>query len=49
MVRAFNLGIGLTCVIHPEHEMVARDALPEASRVGTVVSAAPGSARVTFA
>ena len=49
MVRAFNLGIGLTCVVHPQHEEAARKALPEASRVGTVVSAAPGLARVTFA
>jgi len=49
MVRAFNLGIGLTCVVHPEHEDVARQALPEIRRVGTVTSTAPGSARVTFA
>ena len=49
MVRAFNLGIGLTCVVHPEHEAIARNALPEASRVGTVESTQPGSARVTFA
>jgi phosphoribosylformylglycinamidine cyclo-ligase len=49
MVRAFNLGIGLTCVVRPEHEEVARDALPEARRVGTVVSTAPGDPRVTFA
>jgi phosphoribosylformylglycinamidine cyclo-ligase len=49
MVRAFNLGIGLTCVVRPEHEDVARDALPEARRVGTVVSTAQGDARVTFA
>jgi phosphoribosylformylglycinamidine cyclo-ligase len=49
MVRAFNLGIGLTGVVHPEHEAAAHEALPEASRVGTVVQAAPGSARVTFA
>jgi phosphoribosylformylglycinamidine cyclo-ligase len=49
MVRAFNLGIGLTCVIRPELEGVARGALPEAVRVGTVVATAPGSPRVTFA
>ncbi len=49
MVRAFNLGIGLTCVVRPEHEEVARAALPEARRVGTVVSTGPGDARVTFA
>jgi phosphoribosylformylglycinamidine cyclo-ligase len=49
MVRAFNLGIGLTCVVRPELEGAARVALPEARRVGTVVATAPGSARVTFA
>jgi phosphoribosylformylglycinamidine cyclo-ligase len=49
MVRAFNLGIGLTCVIRPEHEAAARAALPEAVRVGTVVATAPGAPRVIFA
>jgi phosphoribosylformylglycinamidine cyclo-ligase len=49
MVRTFNLGIGLTCVVHPQHEEAAREALPDATRVGTVVSVAPGSPRVTFA
>jgi phosphoribosylformylglycinamidine cyclo-ligase len=49
MVRAFNLGIGLTCIVHPEHEDVAREALPDIRRVGTVTSTAPGAARVTFA
>jgi phosphoribosylformylglycinamidine cyclo-ligase len=49
MVRTFNLGIGLTCVVHPEHEEAVRIALPEAHRVGTVVSVPLGSARVTFA
>ena len=49
MVRAFNLGIGLTCVVRPEHEQAAREALPEMCRVGTVVRTAPGGARVTFA
>jgi phosphoribosylformylglycinamidine cyclo-ligase len=49
MVRAFNLGIGLTCVVRPEHEEAARTALPEALRVGRVVAMAPGSPRVTFA
>ena len=49
MVRAFNLGIGLTCVVHPEHVTAAQEALPEIRRVGTVVAAAPGAARVTFA
>jgi phosphoribosylformylglycinamidine cyclo-ligase len=49
MVRTFNLGIGLTCVVRPNLEEAARAALPEVCRVGTVVSAAPGSARVSFA
>jgi phosphoribosylaminoimidazole (AIR) synthetase len=49
MVRTFNLGIGLTCVVHAEDEQVAAHALPEARRVGTVVRTAPGAARVTFA
>jgi hypothetical protein len=35
--------------VRPEHEEVARGALPEARRVGTVVSTPPGDARVTFA
>jgi len=49
MVRAFNLGIGLTCVVRPELEAAARAAVPEARRVGTVVAAPPGSPRVSFA
>jgi phosphoribosylformylglycinamidine cyclo-ligase len=49
MVRTFNLGIGLTCVVRPELEEAARAALPEARRVGTVVACAPGSPRVSFA
>jgi phosphoribosylformylglycinamidine cyclo-ligase len=49
MVRAFNLGIGLTCVVRPELEAAARAALPEVVRVGTVVATAPGAPRVTFA
>ncbi len=49
MVRTFNLGIGLTCVVRPELVEVAQTALPEARRVGTVVPVAPGSARVAFA
>jgi phosphoribosylformylglycinamidine cyclo-ligase len=49
MVRTFNLGIGLTCVVRSELEEAARAAVPEARRVGTVVAAAPGSPRVSFA
>jgi phosphoribosylformylglycinamidine cyclo-ligase len=48
MVRTFNLGIGLTAVIHPEHLDAALRALPEAVRVGTVVPAAPDQPRVAF-
>lgn len=48
MVRTFNLGIGLTCVVRPELAEAAQQALPEARRVGSVVPVAPGSDRVTF-
>jgi phosphoribosylformylglycinamidine cyclo-ligase len=49
MVRTFNLGIGLTCAVHPELLEVARSAIPEACQVGTVVPVSPGAPRVTFA
>ncbi|MEO8251199.1 MAG: phosphoribosylformylglycinamidine cyclo-ligase [Chloroflexota bacterium] len=49
MVRTFNLGIGLTCVVRPELAEVARAALPEARPVGSVVSVTPGLPRVSFA
>jgi phosphoribosylformylglycinamidine cyclo-ligase len=49
MVRTFNLGIGITCVVRPELVEVAQTALPEIRRVGTVVPVASGSARVWFA
>ena len=48
MVRTFNLGIGLTCVVRPELAQVVLATLPEARRVGTVVPVAPGSVRVSF-
>lgn len=48
MVRTFNLGIGLTCVVRPELAEVALQALPEARRLGSVVPVAPGAARVSF-
>ena len=48
MVRTFNLGIGLTCAIRPELVAIALRALPEARRVGTVVTVDPGAQRVTF-
>jgi phosphoribosylformylglycinamidine cyclo-ligase len=49
MVRTFNLGIGLTCVVHPDLAPAAEAALPEARRLGMVVPVAPGAARVSFA
>jgi len=49
MVRTFNLGIGLTCVVRPEMVEVVSAALPEARRVGTVVTLEPDSPRVSFA
>jgi phosphoribosylformylglycinamidine cyclo-ligase len=49
MVRTFNLGIGLTCVVRPEMVEVAREALPEVRRVGTVIPVTTGSDRVLFA
>jgi phosphoribosylformylglycinamidine cyclo-ligase len=48
MVRTFNLGIGLTCVVHPDLERVALTALPEARRIGTIVPVEPGAQRVSF-
>jgi len=48
MVRTFNLGIGLTCVVRDELVQVALDALPEARRVGRVVETGPGAPRVSF-
>ena len=48
MVRTFNLGIGLTAVVHPQHLDVAMRAVPEAVRVGTVVPAASDGPRVAF-
>jgi phosphoribosylformylglycinamidine cyclo-ligase len=49
MVRTFNLGIGLTAVVRPSLVDAAIAALPEVSRVGTVIAAPPGAERVTFA
>jgi phosphoribosylformylglycinamidine cyclo-ligase len=48
MVRTFNLGIGLTVVVHPEHVDVALEAVPGAVRVGTVVPVEPDAPRVAF-
>jgi phosphoribosylformylglycinamidine cyclo-ligase len=48
MVRTFNLGIGLTCVVHPELEAAALTALPEARRIGTIVPIEQDAQRVAF-
>ena len=48
MVRTFNLGIGLTAVVHPDQLEAALRAVPEAVRVGTVVPASPDAPRVAF-
>jgi len=48
MVRTFNLGIGLTAVVHPEDLEVAMRAVPDGVRVGTVVPAASDGPRVAF-
>ena len=49
MVRTFNLGIGLTCVVRPEMAEVVQRALPEAHRVGTIVSCQAGDPPISFA
>jgi len=48
MVRTFNLGIGLTCVVRAELAVAALAALPEARQIGTVVPVEAGAARVSF-
>ena len=48
MVRTFNLGIGLTLVVHPEHADAALSAVPDAVRVGTVVPVEADAPRVAF-
>jgi phosphoribosylformylglycinamidine cyclo-ligase len=48
MVRTFNLGIGLTAVVRPELIGAAVEALPEVSRLGSVVPNAEGAPRVAF-
>ena len=49
MVRTFNLGIGMTAAVGPEHLDAALAALPEAVRLGAVVAVADGAPRVAFA
>ena len=48
MVRTFNLGIGLTCVVRRGRVATVRKALPEARVVGRVVEAVEGEPRVRF-
>ncbi|HET7582936.1 MAG TPA: phosphoribosylformylglycinamidine cyclo-ligase [Candidatus Limnocylindria bacterium] len=48
MVRTFNLGIGLTVVVHPEQAELALTTLPDAVRVGTVVPVEADAPRVAF-
>jgi phosphoribosylaminoimidazole (AIR) synthetase len=48
MVRTFNLGVGLTCVVRPDLVEAAQAAVPEARRIGAVVPVAPGADRVSF-
>jgi phosphoribosylaminoimidazole (AIR) synthetase len=48
MVRTFNLGIGLTCVVHDEQVATALAAVPEAHLLGRVVRVEPDGPRVRF-
>jgi len=48
MVRTFNLGIGLTAVVHPAQVDAALATLPDAVRVGTVVPVEVDAPRVAF-
>jgi phosphoribosylformylglycinamidine cyclo-ligase len=48
MVHTFNLGIGLTAVMRPDHAEVALEVLPDAVRIGTVVPADGDRPRVAF-
>ena len=48
MVRTFNLGIGLTCVVRRSQVETALEALPEACVVGRVLASRRGQPRVTF-
>lgn len=49
MVRTFNVGIGMTVVVAPDHAGAALDAVPEARRIGRVVDVIGGEPRVRFA
>ena len=49
MVRTFNLGIGLTCIVRSTRTDAALAAVPDACLVGRVVKMAPDEPRVRFA
>ena len=48
MVRTFNVGIGMTIVVAEAAADLALAALPEARRLGRVVTVAEGEPRVRF-
>jgi phosphoribosylformylglycinamidine cyclo-ligase len=48
MVRTFNLGIGLTCVVRRSQVETALEALPSGCVVGRVVATSRGRPRVAF-
>ena len=48
MVRTFNVGIGMTAIVPAQHVEAALTALPDANRIGRVVSVEPGEPRVRF-
>jgi phosphoribosylformylglycinamidine cyclo-ligase len=48
MVRTFNLGIGLTLVVRPEHADSVLAAVPDGVRIGTVVPVEGDRPRVAF-
>ena len=49
MVRTFNIWIVMTFVVAEAEAGVALSALPEARRIGRVVTVAEGESRVRFA
>ena len=49
MVRAFNVGIGMTAIVPAGHAETALDAVPDACRIGSVAEVRDGEPRVRFA